>query len=570
MRPGRGNDEKQNIEKKWASPADPARARNQQPGWEAYLKNDPSGVDLDKKPTRKSLKSKTHLLVEKGVKCGAIKDRDTMIMILEHAGYSITRKGKDYITVKKADVKDRLKGTFYNEKWKSIKNDIEESNPLELEKENFYSEKNYIEIKSEFEQKIKKTKRYNQKQYKKVLTNNNNLGKFFDHLNSSSGIDKGGPVVVGPPKPCVVIPSDAVQRARLMNRGREVLAGATAKARAVVDGIRGLDLPFNIKSKVVGLHMSEELERFKMNINLVEFACSYGFSVVQNKTSENSVFLCKDDDRIIIKKDEDGHFVYCDIDNAGGGSIIDFCIEYNPSVRHIGHARKELRGNHPRPDFRFTTMNGKKVKAPKKSEIDQNSIDDFFRKTKQIERNRYLESRFLDPDIYLSPRFKNRILTDSYNNAIFPSSKTTNSDFDSAEIRNESNGKKFVGQIKSSKKGIWRSNISKADKTLVFAESAIDCLSYAQMHPSEDTGYISFGGGLSDAQKEEIARILNVFPGEIVVATDNDKDGEKYYDFFRSIRPDVVRDRPKLNDWNDELKAQNLQRIEQSNGQEIR
>jgi hypothetical protein len=212
-------------------------------------------------------------------------------------------------------------------------------------------------------------------------------------------------------------------------------------------------------------------------------------------------------------------------------------------------------------------MNGKMIKKPKKSSYFQDSADEFFRKTKMLEyKSNYLDSRFIDSKVYLSDRFACRIFTDAKNNIIFPSSQTTTSDFSGAEIKNTN----FTGQIKGGQKGIWRSNIHQGDKCLVFCESAIDCLSYAQLKPSSDTIYMSFGGGMSDTQKDEITRILGAFSGEIVIATDNDKAGEKFFEFFKSVRSDVIRDRPVRKDWNDDLKDQCLNRINADNLREMR
>jgi DNA primase len=81
---------------------------------------------------------------------------------------------------------------------------------------------------------------------------------------------------------------------------------------------------------------------------------------------------------------------------------------------------------------------------------------------------------------------------------------------------------------------------------------------------------MSFGGGMSDTQKDEITRILGAFSGEIVIATDNDKAGEKFFEFFKSVRSDVIRDRPVRKDWNDDLKDQCLNRINADNLREMR
>ena len=52
------------------------------------------------------------------IKSNAIQNRDQLIEELKALGYEITRKGKEYISIKTKDTKAiRLKGKYYNENW---------------------------------------------------------------------------------------------------------------------------------------------------------------------------------------------------------------------------------------------------------------------------------------------------------------------------------------------------------------------------------------------------------------------------------------------------------------------
>lgn len=553
-----------NIEKGWASPNDPKYRRLVETGWEAHCKD------------KDTFKSIVHNFVVENIKNQKINDRKSMISVLRKQKFEITRAGRDYITVEKAGFKARFKGAIYDEKWtaRAIKKGLEFSNGKGQTSSEFNGEENYSRLQQNRERRTEKIAQYNRKRYKqaqekvpfKVDNNNINSVDIFNNNNGGnellSSLNKWRN---NREKKGFVEPWRDQKFEKLCDSGRQIIHNNKAKTGTLAKSSQWLGYQHNVRSGVASMNMDAELNSFKTNINLVEYATNYGFQIISNKTSENSIFMRKDEEKIIIKKDKDDHYVFFNANNNQGGSIIDFCKNYG-NFKNLGFIRKELRGNRPKPDFCFKTMNGKRIKKPKKTSFNQDAIDDFFIKTQKMERSKYLESRFLDPKIYLSARFNSRILTDDKNNAIFPTSKTTNSDFAGAEIKNHD----FTGQVKCSQKGLWRSNISESDKRIVFCESAIDCLSHAQMKPLCDTAYISFGGGLNDAQRAEIKRILNVFKGDIVVATDNDQAGQKFFDFFRSIRPDVIRDRPNAKDWNDDLKDHCLKRIEQSSGQEMR
>ena len=477
-----------NIEKNWASPND--LSLEQDLTW---------GNDLHNKK-RTELKMMLYELFKKNIEVGKITNRKTMINFLEESGLSVPKTTQKSITVEINDIKIRLSGKLF-------RTDFDVSNNAEIESY-FYSDENLERCKKNRIKRTNKTADYNTSRYKKK----NVIGK---------------------------------RAAPLIND--DISFELNKKSREKPE----LGLQNNIQSGVKSVLMDVELERFKTDINLIEYASRHGFDVVTHKTSSNSICMQNaHSERIIITLKDDNHYCYFNVSNGIGGSIIDFCKEFK-DCQNLGYVRKELRGNRPRPDFSFNTMNGAKVKKPKKSSYDENKINDFFDKAKILqEESEYLRSRSLLQSFYNSSRFQNRILTDDYNNIIFPTSQTKTADFSGAEIKNHN----FTGQIPSGQKGLWRSNLKKTDNKLVICESAIDCLSYAQLNSDEDTCYISFGGTMNDAQESELRRILGVFKGQVVVATDNDDAGAKFYDFFVSIKEDVVRDMPSGKDWNEDLK----------------
>ena len=74
---------------------------------------------------------------------------------------------------------------------------------------------------------------------------------------------------------------------------------------------------------------TDELERFKQDISLAEYAAGEGYVLVKNESSRNSFVMQRetDNDKIIVATGTDGHGIYFSVrDDADNGSIIDFEI----------------------------------------------------------------------------------------------------------------------------------------------------------------------------------------------------------------------------------------------------
>lgn len=73
---------------------------------------------------------------------------------------------------------------------------------------------------------------------------------------------------------------------------------------------------------------TDELEQFKIGINLAEYAAAQGYQIDRRESSRNSAVMRResDNDKIIIATDTDGHGVYFSVrDEQDNGSIVDFC-----------------------------------------------------------------------------------------------------------------------------------------------------------------------------------------------------------------------------------------------------
>jgi hypothetical protein len=134
------------------------------------------------------------------------------------------------------------------------------------------------------------------------------------------------------------------------------------------------------------------------------------------------------------------------------------------------------------------------------------------------------------------------------------------------EIKNRG----FTGFAKGGEKGLWISAGGPADTRLVIAESAIDALSYAALHPDELARYASTGGSLNPSQPELIRGAIRKMPAgaQIIAATDADGSGRRLAELIRAMvdeareagRSDLTfAARPPAEegaDWNDMVRRQ--------------
>jgi hypothetical protein len=307
--------------------------------------------------------------------------------------------------------------------------------------------------------------------------------------------------------------------------------------------------------------VDEELDDFKTHINLSEYAAAQGYVLDRKASSRNSaVMRSAAGDKIVIALGEDRHWIYFSVrDDGDNGSIIDF-VQKRQNCKLCG-VRQELRPwlggvrhfTRPHPDL-FAR------------EIEQISRDRArvlleLARMKPLLFHRYLEEeRGLPAALLKSARFAGRIKVDARANAVFP-----HADQDGPcgyEIKNRN----FTGFARGGEKGLWFSAARKLDTTLVLAESGIDALSYAALHPDEHARYASTGGAMNPIQPVLIAAAIGKMAkrSRLVIATDNDEGGRKLADQIAAVVRDtgrkdlaVIRDLPEREgqDWNDVLRA---------------
>jgi 5S rRNA maturation endonuclease (ribonuclease M5) len=298
----------------------------------------------------------------------------------------------------------------------------------------------------------------------------------------------------------------------------------------------------------------EELEKFKTQINLVEYAQSQGYQYSSQSSSRNSAVLAHDNgDKIVVATDTDGHGIYFSIrDDGDNGTIIDFV--QNRSNLRLGEVRKELRNWRDEPRARGSEFRPRE--KPQPINRDRLGVIKAVSGFKVAVEHPYLEKRGISQSILKSDRFIGTVAMDSRGNAIFP--HYDQDGLTGFTIKNDN----FNGFSPGGTKALWKSKQESGDRRLVIVESAIDAMSYHQLFADKNphTRYISTGGTISKYQLDLIKTAMADMTktgGEIVIATDNDKAGNKLAKTLANVAPSlykISRHVPQQGkDWNEFL-----------------
>lgn len=300
-----------------------------------------------------------------------------------------------------------------------------------------------------------------------------------------------------------------------------------------------------------------ELESFKTGIDLRAYAASQGFQLDARASWRGTSVMRHPatHDKVIIKRDPDGHYVYFSVrDDRDNGSIIDF-VQYRQGLS-LGAVRKELRpwvGKLPVPVPSFPALH-KTEKSRLKVEAAYARMQDVSSGHPYLERERAIPGPLLALD-----RFAGRVRIDQRGNAVFPH-------FDGDGLSGyELKNKGFTGFASGGSKALWLSNELPDDNRLVLAESGIDALSYAVLFPDDHARYRSIGGKTNPQQPELVRATVARMPAssEIVAAMDSDQGGADLTEVVRravelSGRHDLrftVHQPEGHKDWNDQLRA---------------
>src|SRR4030095_10928863 len=109
------------------------------------------------------------------------------------------------------------------------------------------------------------------------------------------------------------------------------------------------------------LNRSEELDAFKREINVTEYAATCGYELDRKASSRSSAVMRHANGvKVVIARDLDGHWTFFSVrDDQDKGTIIDF-VQRHRSLS-LGEVRKDLRPwigtqRSPAPSFAFVRL----------------------------------------------------------------------------------------------------------------------------------------------------------------------------------------------------------------------
>ena len=289
----------------------------------------------------------------------------------------------------------------------------------------------------------------------------------------------------------------------------------------------------NREGKGVPENSDIELNAFKREIDLRQFAVSLGYEIDRRESWRGSAVLRRGADKIVVKRNGNGHYVFFSVrQDDDHGTIIDF-VQRRRNLT-LGAVRKVLRPWIGRP---ATPM---QFPALEPTSSDRMRVESAYRRMANVPRYPYLEQDRCVPAVVLwSLRFVGRMRVDSRGNTVFPH-------FDAAglcgyEIKNGG----FTGFAAGGQKGLWFSHTRLDDRRLILTESAIDALSYAALFADaeDQTGYASSGGKPSRRQIGLLQSAIAKLPegAEIVAAFDADEAGRRLAAEIRQVVANMAR-----------------------------
>lgn len=300
----------------------------------------------------------------------------------------------------------------------------------------------------------------------------------------------------------------------------------------------------------------DELHRFKSDIHLLQYAIErYGYRRDRAASSRASQVLRHptSNDKIVVRRAADGHWTYFSVrDERDNGTILDF-IKERGGHRSLGPVCEELRGwfGIARPQAEWL--------PPPAPARDRRAIIEAFARARVSETCCYLKSRGICRETLSDPRFAPTWRLDARGNALF-AHRDEQGELTGYEIK----GPRFTGFAAGGTKTAWQSIAHEGDRILVITESAIDALSYHQLHPARATSsrYLSLAGAPSALQ---MALLLGIFatlsgPIAVVAAVDRDDAGTKLANRIADLvsahaHLSFERHSPEADkDWNDVLR----------------
>ncbi|TGD76980.1 toprim domain-containing protein [Hymenobacter wooponensis] len=302
-----------------------------------------------------------------------------------------------------------------------------------------------------------------------------------------------------------------------------------------------------------------ELDRFKRDIDLVDYAERQGYQIKKEGKRGDWHQLEKDGEVLIVTRKDD-HQVYLNTgDDRDKGSVIDFAKTRGGDGHglNLGQVRQQLReylNDGPAPTRAYAPaadvarLNALPVGNPdheRQAEEDRRTrlISEVLGVKRELTDRTYLHGRGIEDQTIDSPAFQGRIFTAQQNehkNTAFPLYNAEG--LASVEQKNEH----YKNLLPLPKNGIWVSHPTEGKGTqverIIVSESAIDSLSHHQLKSGQDqknTIYIATSGTPTEAQVALIQRVIDKQePREVVLANDRDAGGRQFnMNYLNELHP---------------------------------
>ena len=302
-------------------------------------------------------------------------------------------------------------------------------------------------------------------------------------------------------------------------------------------------LPLNIRSsslrqqinvfKQQSNHLLKPLSDYRKEIDLERFLLDHGYQHTKKSTSNNPRLVKyngeQKEDLILITKKGNDHFFHRPM--VQGNSF---------EANDIVYFTQQMKGNCSLPEVRnyLNHYQGVLNQRPYHHRQEINSTQDttvdindkilsFLKGTKDFS---YLISQGVSEQTINHPIFKNTICFPRQNNVI--QTGFIMKDQKGTPVALEKKNKGFSGILGPKNKALFISNFDDrySVKSVIFCESAKDCLSHFQLHKPEQPLYISTAGQPSNYQYKRIVKTLLINNFNVLkVATDNDIKGEWFF-----------------------------------------
>ncbi|UYZ65311.1 toprim domain-containing protein [Hymenobacter weizhouensis] len=297
--------------------------------------------------------------------------------------------------------------------------------------------------------------------------------------------------------------------------------------------------------------MEHELtfQKIKEQVELPELLSHFGYTLKKGEhLGRGKWYVFEGDDTLVVFKGRGGDWMYFNAqDDRDKGSVIDWMKNRVSSGRIAGIAQPPGRNlwqavnDHFRTYLNLPEQQRPRLELPSIAETapGEKFHSIFTKDCRPLEDTTYLEGRGISQATLRHPQFVGRILNHrhtvqrpglppkTYVNTAFPAYH------EGRVVGLELKGDGFKGQAPESQfsRSLWLSRLPEARPAtvLVVSESALDTLSYAQLHPQESALYASTAGTLTQNKIFELQRLLREehIPA-IRAAFDNDTQGHHF------------------------------------------